>query len=70
MEEQDWLQAPTALVLWTLGTGFLGGLASILLSKRAEKAGWSKFKTGYIITGIALASILNIIIASKLEGEK
>ncbi|MCD6362135.1 MAG: hypothetical protein J7M38_14855 [Armatimonadetes bacterium] len=67
---EDYIETPSALTLWTLGTGFLGGVASWMLSKRAEKERWSKFKTGYVIAGIVAASALNIWIASKIEGEK
>jgi len=67
---EEWIRTPSALTMWTIGTGLLGGLASILLSRRAEKAGWSKFKTGYIVTGVLVASALNIFIASKIIGER
>jgi len=69
LEEQDWVKTPTALTMWTLGTGLLGGLASILLSKRAEKAGWSKFKTSYVVVAIVAASALNLYLASRMQGE-
>lgn len=69
MKEEEFIRTPTALTVWTLGTGFLGGLASMALAKRAEKAGWSRFKTGYIVTGVIAASAINIIIASRMRGE-
>jgi len=69
MEKENYILIPSALTIWTLGTGFLGGLASILLSKRAEKAGWSRFKTGYIVAAIVAASALNLYLASRIQGE-
>jgi len=66
----SWLGAPTALALWTIGTGMLGGVASFVLSRRAEKEGWSKFKTGYIILGIVLVSAGNIWLATQIKGER
>ena len=68
-EPESWLGAPTALAVWTIGTGMLGGIASLLLSRRAEKEGWSKFKTGYLIVGIIIASAANILLASQIKGE-
>lgn len=67
--EENFLRTPSALTFWTLGTGILGGIASMVLTKRAEKEGWTKFKADAIIGGLLLASALNIIIASKLKGE-
>jgi len=67
---EDWIGTPSALTAWTLGTGMVGGLASVILSRRAEKAGWSRFKTGYVIAGIIAASALNIYLASKIMGER
>lgn len=67
---EDYLPTPSALTIWTLGTGFLGGVASMLLARRAEKAGWSKVKTGYVIFGILAASAMNIYLAAKIQGEK
>jgi len=58
--EADEIGVPTGLTMWTLGTGFLGGVASTVLSKRAEREGWSSFKTRYLVLGILLASGLNI----------
>lgn len=66
---ESFLATPSALTIWTLGTGVLGGLASIILTRRAEKAGWSKFKAGSVIGGVIVASFLNILIASKMEGK-
>jgi hypothetical protein len=66
---EDYLPTPSALVIWTLGTGFLGGLASMILARRAEKAGWDKFKTGYMLAGIVAASALNLYLASRMQGE-
>ena len=60
---------PSALTFWTLGTGVLGGLASIIFTKRAEREGWAEVRTGDIIIGILAASALNLIIASKLKGK-
>lgn len=68
--ELTWLGTPTALSLWTIGTGMLGGLASIILSRRAEKEGWSKFKIGYVLGGVLIASGLNIWLATQITGEK
>lgn len=68
--EESWLKAPSALTFWTLGTGLLGGLASVILTKRAEREGWTKFKTEGIIGGVIIASALNLIIAAKLKGER
>jgi len=67
-DKESWVKTPSALTLWTIGTGLLGGLAAMILTKRAEKEGWTEFKTGWIIGGILAASALNIIIASKLKG--
>lgn len=67
---EEWTGTPTALTMWTIGTGLLGGAASIILSRRAEKEGWTKFKTGYIVFGVLVASALNIFIASKIIGER
>jgi len=69
-EPTSWLATPSALSLWTIGTGLLGGAASMLLSKRAEKEGWSRFKTGYIILGVLGASALNIWLATQITGER
>jgi len=70
VETESWLGTPTALSLWTIGTGLLGGAASIILSRRAEREGWSRFKTGYIILGVLGASALNIWLATQLTGER
>lgn len=69
-EPESWLGMPTALSLWTIGTGIFGGAASLLLSRRAEKEGWSRIKTGYIIAGIFIASAANILLATQLTGER
>jgi len=69
-EPESWLGTPTALALWTIGTGMLGGVASLLLSRRAEKEGWSRFKTGYVLAGIFIASAANILLATQITGER
>ena len=69
-EEENWIKAPSALTFWAIGTGFLGGVAAIILSKRTEEAGWTEFKTGWVVLGVLAASALNIIIASKLKGRR
>lgn len=70
VEPTSWLGTPTALALWTIGTGMLGGVASFVLSRRAEKEGWSKFKTGYIIAGVLIVSAGNILLATQIRGER
>jgi|GEM_PF-3060983 len=70
VEPTSWLATPSALSLWTIGTGLLGGAASMLLSRRAEKEGWSKFKTGYVVAGIFIASAANILLATQITGER
>lgn len=70
MEEENWVGTPTALAMWTLGTGILGGLATIILSKRAEKEGWSRVKTGYVVGAVVVASGLNIWLATQIKGER
>lgn len=67
---EDWVRTPSALTMWTIGTGLLGGAASIILSRRAEKEGWTRFKSGYVIGGVLAASALNIWIASQISGER
>ena len=67
--EESWIKAPSALTFWTLGTGVLGGIASIVLTKRAEREGWTKFRTSAIVAGVIIASALNLVIASKIKGE-
>lgn len=69
IEPQTYLKTPTALTFWTLGSGVLGGVATMIVTKRAEKGNWSKVKAAYIIGGVVLASLLNIIIALKIKGE-
>lgn len=70
VEPTPWIGTPSALTMWTIGTGLLGGLASVILSRRAEKEGWTKFKLGYVIVGVVAASALNIWLASQIQGEK
>jgi len=70
VEPESWLGTPTALALWTIGTGMLGGAASLILSRRAEKEGWSKFKLGYVLAGIFIASAANILLATQITGER
>jgi len=70
VEPTSWLATPSALSLWTIGTGLLGGAASMLLSRRAEKEGWSRFKTGYVVAGIFIASAANIWLATQITGER
>jgi len=69
-EAEPWLRTPSAISLWTIGTGALGALASLILTKRAEKEGWSRFKTGNIVAGIVIASGFNIWLATKIMGER
>mgnify|MGYP001146973013 CR=1 FL=1 len=66
---EQWLKTPSALTIWSLGTGILGGVATVIFTKRVQEAGWSRFKTGPVIFGILAASTVNILIASKLRGE-
>jgi len=54
----------------TIGTGMLGGVASLVLSRRAEREGWSKFKIGYVLAGVVIASAANILLATQLTGER
>ena len=65
----EWVATPSAIAIWAIGTGVLGGLSTIILTRRVEEAGWSKFKAGSVIGGVIAASAINIIIASKLKGE-
>jgi len=67
--KQSYMQTPSALTFWTLGTGVLSGFATMILTRRAEKEGWSRVKTGAIVGGVVAASALNIFIASKIKGE-
>ena len=69
MVEQSWLKTPTALTVWTLGTGLLGGLATYILTKRVEKEGWTKLPVDAVVGGVIAASLLNIIIAASIKGE-
>jgi len=66
---ESYMQTPSALTFWTLGTGVLSGFATMILTRRAEKEGWSRVKTGAIVGGVVAASALNIFIASKIKGE-
>lgn len=65
----EWIRTPSAIAIWALGTGVLGGLATMILTRRVEEAGWSKFKAGSVIGGVIAASAINIFIASKIRGE-
>jgi hypothetical protein len=67
---EDYIKTPSALTMWAYGTGVLGGIATIILTKRAEAEGWTRFKTEQVLMGILLASALNLIIAAKMEGER
>jgi len=69
MAERFW-KTPTALTVWTLGTGLVGGLASMILTKRAEKMGWIKFDSSKVFFAILGASALNLYLASAIMGEK
>ena len=42
----------------------------MLLARRAEKEGWGKVKTGYIVAGVLVASAMNIYLATKMQGEQ
>lgn len=66
---EQWLETPSALTIWTLGTGVLGGLATVILTRRVQAASWSRFRAVSVIGGVVAASALNIFIASKLRGE-
>jgi len=70
VEPTPWIPTPSALTMWTIGTGMLGGLASVILSRRAEKEGWTRFKTGYVLCAVLAASGLNIWLATQIRGEK
>jgi len=41
----------------------------MILTRRAEKEGWSRVKTGAIVGGVIAASAFNILIATKIKGE-
>jgi len=68
--EESYMQTPSALTFWTLGTGVLSGFATMILTRRAEKEGWSRVKTGVMVSSVVAASALNIILAGKIiKGE-
>jgi hypothetical protein len=67
---EDYVLTPSALTMWAYGTGVLGGIATIILTKRAEAGGWTRFKTEQVVMGVILASALNLIIALKIEGQR
>jgi hypothetical protein len=69
ISEGDYILTPSALMMWTLGTAVLGGIANIILTKRTEAAGWTRFKTDTVLMGVLLASALNLVIALKIKGE-
>ena len=58
-----------ALVIWTFSTGFLGGVATYVLTKRAEKAGWTQVPAGAIIGGAIAASLVNLLAAGMIKGK-
>jgi len=63
----EW-KSPTAMTIWTIGTGLIGGIASIILAKRIEKEGIVGFDSGKMFFAILGASALNIYIASVIKG--
>jgi hypothetical protein len=67
---EDYVLTPSALTMWALGTGILGGIATTILTKRTEAGGWTRFKTEQVLMGVLLASALNLIVAAKIQGER
>jgi len=67
---RDYILTPSALMLWAMGAGILGGVANLILTKRTEAGGWTRFKTEHVLMGVLLASALNLIIAAKITGER
>jgi len=62
------VKVPTAMLVWMLGTGILGGIASFILARRAEREEWSTVKVGALGAAIILASVLNVVMALTLTG--
>ena len=69
MAEQVWWRTPTALTVWTLGTGLIGGIATVILSKRIEKAGWTQIPVAAVVTGVLVASAINLLAAGMIKGK-
>ena len=66
---EGWWNTPTAITFWTLGTATLGAIATIILTKRIEKEGWTEIPVSAILGSVAAASALNIVLASVITGK-
>ena len=69
IEAPETIPVTDGTTLWALGTGALGGLASIFLAHRATQERWTSFPTGAIILGIAVAGAASIAVALTLKGK-
>ena len=69
MAEQVWWRTPTALMIWMFSTSILGGVATYVLTKRVEKAGWTQVPAGAIIGGAFAASAINLLAAGLIKGK-
>ena len=69
IEAPETIPVTDGTTLWALGTGALGGVASIILAHRATQEKWVEFPAWALILGIVVASAANIAIALTLKGE-
>ena len=70
IEAPETIPVTDGTTLWALGTGALGGVASIILAHRATQEKWTEFPAWALILGIVVASAANIVIACTLRGKQ
>lgn len=64
MTETHTISPAMAVMIFTMGTGILGGLANMILATRIEKTEGVDPKL--LLAAVGTASLLNIILAFKL----
>lgn len=60
----SYVSPAVASIIFSLGTGALGGVASIILAKRIERTGGVNLTLLLLV--VAIASAMNVIFALKL----